>query len=190
MTTLSNEKQLLSQLSEGDEHAFEKIFSFYSPKLYHKLLTIVKSEFYAQELLQTVFLKVWNNRTKIDPENFFCSYLSCIAVNCCYDFFRKANRDKKLRAQFIEFSRECSHAEDALINKQTTEILYNAIHSLPPKRRQIFVLCKFKGKSYHEVSQELGISTSTISDHIVKANQFIKTFCWNNDVKKENLRAE
>ena len=49
------------------------------------------------------------------------------------------------------------------------------IGKLPPKRKRIFELCKFEQKSYEEVSEILNVSPSTISDHIVKAHQFIKT---------------
>jgi RNA polymerase sigma-70 factor (ECF subfamily) len=65
--------------------------------------------------------------------------------------------------------------EESIINKESSGILYNAIELLPPKRKLIFRLCKVEGKTYAQVSLQLGISLSTISDHIVKANFFIKT---------------
>lgn len=175
--TVYNENLLLVQLSQGREDAFEKIYRFYSPKLYYKLLKVLKSEFYAQELLQEVFLKIWNNREKIDAGKCFRSYLYCIAANNCYDFFRKVNRDKKLRNGFlVSFVPKYNHIEETLVSREDAGILLQAINALPLKRKQIFMLCKLDGKSYTEVSRELGISTSTISDHIVKANQFIRTY--------------
>lgn len=177
VSTPYDEKQLLLQLSRDNEEAFERVYHYYSPRLYYKLLKVLKSEFYAQELLQDVFLKIWDNRRKIDPEKSFRSYLYCIAANSCYDFFRKANRDKKLRTQFLKsFVCRYSHIEETLVNKENAGILNQAINSLPLKRRQIFMLCKYDGKSYDEVSRQLGISTSTISDHIVKANHFIRSY--------------
>lgn len=176
-----NEKQTLQQLSQGSETAFEKIYNFYSQRLYSKVLRLVKSDVIAEEILQDVFLVIWDNRSNIDPEKSFCSYLFCIATNKCYDYFRKTNRDARLKTEFLGFfATEYSHIEELLINKNNTEILNQAINSLPRKRRQIFMLCKFDGKSYTEVSQQLGISLSTISDHIVKANRFIKTLVDNN----------
>jgi RNA polymerase sigma-70 factor (family 1) len=177
MNSLSNEKQLLFQLSQGNKDAFGKIYDFYCPKIYYKLLKVLKSEFNVQEVLQDVFLKIWDYREKIDLEKSFGSYLSCIAANCCYDFFRKINRDKKLRTQFLKFfATKYSHIEESFVDRENSELLNQAINCLPKRRRQIFMLCKFDGKSYNQVSQQLGISTSTISDHIVKANHFIKTY--------------
>jgi RNA polymerase sigma-70 factor (ECF subfamily) len=177
MDPLHNEKQLLFQVSQGDEEAFEKIYHFYSSKLYYKLLKVVKAKLHAEELLQNVFLKIWNNRQNLNGEKSFGSYLYCIAANACYDFFRKTSRDKKFRTQFLKlFATKYSHIEEALIKKESSEILNQAINSLPQKRKQIFILCKFDGKSYREVSHQLGISPSTISDHIVKANHFIRAY--------------
>lgn len=177
MDSVFNERQLAIELSLGDKEAFAKIYQHYSPKLHYKVFRILKSESITQEVLQDVFLKVWDNRLKIDIEKSFGSYLSCIAVNKCYDYFRKMNRDKKLQARFCRtYTANYSPIEEELTNKEITEILHKAVGCLPQKRREVFLLCKFNGMSYDEVSNLLGISTSTISDHIVKANHFIRNY--------------
>ena len=64
------------------------------------------------------------------------------------------------------------------IEGATRNKLQQAINALPPRRRQVFQLCKLDGKSYEEAALELGLSTSTISDHIVKATHFIRIYCY------------
>ncbi|MFT3910794.1 MAG: sigma-70 family RNA polymerase sigma factor [Ferruginibacter sp.] len=170
-----NEPRLIMQLSGGDELAFETLYRKYSPGLYQRLLKIVKSASIAEDILQDVFIIVWNTRNKLDPCKCFRSFLSCIAVHKCYDHFRKISRDKKL---FFKLTQSADHAGETnqdYINKEESMILLQTIELLPPKRKIIFRLCKVDGKSYEEVSKELGISLSTISDHIVKANSFIRT---------------
>ncbi|MEJ7679292.1 MAG: sigma-70 family RNA polymerase sigma factor [Segetibacter sp.] len=82
------------------------------------------------------------------------------------------------------FSDKCtnqySDIEEVLFNKENAGILQKAINSLPPQRRRIFKLCKIDGQSYDQVSEQLKISTSTISDHIVKANHCIRNYLWEN----------
>ena len=73
------------------------------------------------------------------------------------------------------FSADNNTVEEHFISKENSGILYQAIELLPPKRKLVFRLCKLEGKTYEEVSLLLGISLSTISDHIVKANLFIKS---------------
>jgi len=83
-------------------------------------------------------------------------------------------RDKKLLQKLNGLSGYFDSIDEDVINKESSAILYHAIEQLPPKRKLIFRLCKVEGKSYEEVGLQLGISPSTISDHIVKANLFIK----------------
>ena len=64
--------------------------------------------------------------------------------------------------------------EEFVANDEKSVLLQNAINKLPPQRQQVFRLCKLEGKSYKEVSELLGISLSTISDHIVKATKSIR----------------
>ena len=184
--TAQQEKEILMRLLQGDELAFEKIYRLYSPRLYGKLLRLLKSVPQTEEILQDVFLKIWEYRASIDPEKSFRAFLFKIAENKVYDFFRKASRDKKLEAELIALSTINYMAlEEFVADDEKSVLLENAINMLPPQRQQVFRLCKLEGKSYKEVSELLGISLSTISDHIVKATKSIRTIlkaiithCW------------
>jgi len=126
-------------------------------------------------------VKIWDNRQNIDIDQSFRSYLFRIAENKAYDFFRKAARDKKLQAQVLVAATEhYEHIESMLFNKENLAILNGAIESLPSQRQQVFRLCKLERKSYQEVSELLGISTSTVSDHIVKATRSVKEYLFAN----------
>ncbi len=171
----SNEKDLVMLLTSGNEAAFEKLYHLYSNRLFGYLIKLVKSESFASELLQDAFIKIWNNRQNIDPEQSFRSYLFRIAENLVYDFFRKAAHDKKLQAILINSaSSEYSHVEETYCRKENNQLLQDAIDALPPKRRKVFQLVKIEERSYEEVSQILHVSVSTINDHVVKATKFIR----------------
>ena len=173
----ADEKELLLLLKQGHEAAFEEIYKLYSSRIFGNIYKMVKSESIAQELLQEVFIKVWNNRTGIDPENSFRSYIFRIAENSVYDYFRNASRDRKMQSHILVITTEhYDHIEELMLRKENNAILDKAISSLSPQRQLVFRLCKLDGKSYDEVSRELGISVSTISDHIVKANKAIREF--------------
>ena len=172
-----DERELLSLLKQGNEQAFEKIYKVYSSRLFGNVFKMVKSESTTQEILQDVFIKIWNNRASIDLDKSFRSYLFRIAENKVYDFFRKASRDKKIQAQlFATATEEYEHIETMIHRKENDLLLKKAIESLSPQRQQVFRLIKLDNKSYEEVSRLMGISVSTISDHIVKANKAIREF--------------
>ncbi len=176
-----DERELLLLLSQGNATAFEQLYRLYSARLLGNFIRLVKSEAMAAELLQSLFIKIWDNRCTIDPDKSFCSYLFRIAENLVHDYFRKAARDKKLQAILVSRATgQYLHVEERLYNKESAHALYDAIAALPSQRRRVFQLVKMEGRSYEEVSRLLNISTSTISDHIVKATKFIREKLGNN----------
>ncbi|OQP59588.1 hypothetical protein A3860_36985 [Niastella vici] len=177
----TNEKDLLNQLIIGDEAAFRQIYLLYSGRLYGNILKLVKSKAVAEEILQEVFIKIWEHRRHIDVNQSFRSYLFRIAENKVCNFYVKASRDRALINTLTGImSSNYSHVEEAIVSREQAAFLQHAIDTLPPQRKQVFQLCKIEGKSYEEVSALLGISTSTISDHIVKANRFLKEYARKN----------
>lgn len=174
---IENLKLLIHQLQQGSEQAFTILYDKYSKQLYRNILHLVKDEEIAQELLQDLFLKIWESRENINPEKSFKSFLYKVAENLVYAHFRKSAKDNRLIAKlvisYVDFD---TNAEEALISKENNYLLKKAIENLPPQRKRIFTLCRLEGKSYEEVSDELGISTSTVSNHIVKANKTVKQY--------------
>jgi len=174
---LYNEQTLLNSLRQGDEAAFARLYQLYGERLYFNLLKMVKHTETAEELLQDIFIQVWEKRNTIEIHTSFRSYLFRIGENKVYDFYRKLRRDKSLYAYIKAAAIEhYSHIEENLLFRENTRLLQNAISTLSPQRRQIFELCKIQGKSYQEVGALLNISTSTINDHIVKATRTIRQY--------------
>ena len=172
-----NEHELLSRLKAGDKLAFARLYELYSRPLYLNLLKLLKSEQVAEEILQNIFFIVWEKRETITINQSFKGYLFRIAENKVHDFFRKLKRDRKLYEYIL--GRSCEEYEDVeikILHSEETALLNKAIENLPPQRKEVFYLCKMEGKSYLEVSRRLGISASTINDHIVKANRAVRDF--------------
>lgn len=171
------EKNQLKKLLAGDEKAFDYFYDRYSLPVYRKLLKMIKVEFVAEEILQTVFIKIWEKRHLIDPEKGLKAYIYQVAQNLVYDFYRNLARENELQAQVRYIVNDIT--EDAASNlffKETHNLLEMAIEQLPEQQKIVFRLCKQEGRSYDEVSELLGISTSTINGHIVRATKRVKTF--------------
>lgn len=174
---LDNETALLERMAKGDKDAFQVIYYHYAPRIYGKLLKLLHSEDLASELLQEVFIIVWQKHALIDPERSFRSYLFKIADNLAIDLFRKANRSAQLINRLLEASIDhYTHTEERLEQKENAFLLQTAIDALPPQRKLVFTLCKLEGKSHEEVSRLLGISPSTVNNHVVKATQFLREY--------------
>src|SRR5690606_29445991 len=116
-------------------------------------------------------------REQVDPELSIKSYLFRIGENLIRDTFRKAAKDRVMQQHLLAaVSETYSHVEESLISSETRAELYHAIDLLPPKRREVFILCKMESRSYEEVSKLLNISTGTVNDHIRKANSFLRKY--------------
>ncbi|SMC94817.1 RNA polymerase sigma factor [Pedobacter nyackensis] len=170
-------KLLLLQLKQGHEPAFNALYLAYSKVLYRKINSIVKDESVADELLQDLFLKVWEKRAWINTDLSFTSFLYTIANNLVYDYFRKVSKDKRLHARLLINAVDYYlQTEENLIGKETSAIIQQAISKLTDQRRNVFTLCKIEGKSYQEAAAALGISVATVNTHMVNSIRFIKEY--------------
>lgn len=174
------DQELLHLLKAGDRQAFGQLYHRYKAKVYGISLKLIKSEVLAEELLQDVFVKIWMNRERIDPGKSFSSYLYRITENLVLDIYRRAARDRKLQERLVEAVSDRYSLEEVIYRKESMAILNKAIRQLPPQRRRVFTLCKLEGKSYEEAGRELGVTVSTVNDHIVKATRVIKNCLFRN----------
>ncbi|MCW8313183.1 MULTISPECIES: RNA polymerase sigma factor [Sphingobacterium] len=175
------EAAILEKLKDGDLNSFNEIYFQYSPKIYVRLIRLVKDQTIAEEILQDVFTRIWLHREKIDPTKGFVSFLNHISDNLAMDFFRKVQRDKALQLEIWASAIELYyHTEEKLFLKDKQQILSKAIDSLSPKRKEILMLNKFEDKSYKEIADLLGISVSTVSNQLVSALKDIKEYIQKN----------
>lgn len=169
------EKAVLSQLRDGSYEAFEYIYHRYKVRLAASMLRLLKSTDFVDDLLQELFVRLWEHRESINPEQPIKAYLFRIAENLVYDTFRRLSKDRRLQDQLFHAMEEIgADIEKQFFMQEDRQAIEAVIAMLPPKRRQVFTLCKLESKSYEEVSSLLNISLSTVNDHIYKANQFLK----------------
>jgi RNA polymerase sigma-70 factor (family 1) len=174
---IDDERILLSGLKAGDERAFSGIYDLYAGRIYQRLLNLLRDEDMADSILQDVFLRIWEKRAQIDPEQPFKAYLFRIAENLVYDHFRKLSRDLKMQARLkLVMTELYTHSEEDLLKKENDALLKAAIDHLPPQRKQVFTLCRIEGKTYDEAAEIMGVSSSTVSNHLVKATKSVREY--------------
>lgn len=177
ITPVTDKRELLVKLRDGDQRAFEHLYRLYSGRIFLNIVKMVKDEDEAKEISQDLFIRIWNNRKNIDPDKSFPSYLFLVAQNLVRDFFRKADLDQKRQITIIARSTELyEHIESNIYFKESSAILQNAIDALPVQRKRIYTLCKIEGKSYDEVAEIMGITVSTVGNQLVKATQSVQAY--------------
>ena len=171
------EKELAKKVANGDHQAFGIIFDQYKDVLYGYSYKLTKSRVLAEEAIQEVFLKFWQNRTNLNPDLSVKAYLYTITRNHLFNTLRNAAYDHTLKQQLF-YHRQDSHCstEDQLIYRDLETFKNQAVASLPPKRQQIFQMSRTQGLSHEEIARQLGISQHTVKDQIVKALKSIKKY--------------
>lgn len=167
----------IERYTKGDMTAFDEIYDFYSRKLYGFILSYVKQRADAEEIVQEVFLKIWESRKKIDIYASFDSFIFTIAYNTSISLLRKRVNEKKYMDQ-LEAKQQIYDADKFIdelhfneINKQVESLL----NELTPRQQEIFRLSREDGMSHQEIAQKLSISTNTVKNHLVAALAFLRS---------------
>ena len=168
-------KNILLRLSNDDEKAFEFIYWKYNAHVYNFANSLLYSPKIAQDITQNVFLKIWEKRHEINPEQNFNAYLFTIARNMVY----KETEQKLLAEQSL---RQLQEEEDVLDMSTiqtldyhfTEELCRSLVEELPPARREIFKLSRFERLSNKEIALRLSISERTVENQLYRATRFLK----------------
>ena len=171
-----DDHSLVQLLQKGNVAAFDSLFEIYSPKLFGFALKYFKTETDAEELVQEVFVKVWENRQTLKSELSFKSYLFTIALNQIRKHFNK----KATSLRYLEsLQNEPEFTENQSINDDNYESALTQINliieQMPSRRREIFIKSKLEGKSSKEIAAELNISAGTVDNQVSEALRFIRT---------------
>jgi RNA polymerase sigma-70 factor (family 1) len=170
-----NEQSVLLRLQMGDSDAFLELYNQYHGPLYHYVLRFVKSPAIAEDVLQDVFLKIWEIKGRIDPNLSFKAYLYRICRNSVFKLLKKMAVDESLRVEVMQqLTQSVADADLKLLWQQYEAILQTAINNLSPQRQKVFRLCREEGKTYEQVANELGISRNTVKEHMVLAMKLIR----------------
>ena len=168
--------ELLIRLKNGDMLAFDQIYELYSHKLFSFVFRILKDEAGADDVVQEVFVKIWESREKLGDYKLLNSYIFTIAYNNSIDLIRKKiNNNKYLEhlrvSASINFTPSIvSQIEYNELNKEVEKLVGN----LPERQKQVYLLHREEGLTYPEIAERLGISKNTVENHMVKALKYLR----------------
>lgn len=171
------EKELLNQLLNGDVWAFREIYESYQGKVFLFALRLTKSKADAEEVVQEVFVKLWEKRAGIQIEKNFNAYILTITRNLILDKLKKAARDKKIQQKIYHNMQELQKIDaNALIEKEIARLHRQAIDLLSPRKKEIYILSREEELTYEEIAQKLGISVNTVRNQMSDALKSIREF--------------
>jgi RNA polymerase sigma-70 factor (family 1) len=166
---------LVEMLRKGDIDAFNSLYKRYSRKLYAFGLKYLRSTEESEELLQSVFFKIWENHKILKKDSSFKSYLFTIAYNDICNTFRKRNYQQKFISDYrYENSQASLETENSIDYNSVLELVEKAVNRLPEKKKQIFLKSRNEGKSTKEIAEEFGLSHGTVDNYISESLKSIR----------------
>lgn len=149
--------------------AFEKLFKKNYEWLCSYVVKLGADKYLAEEIVQEVFIKLWESRESIEIKISFRSYI----LKCCHYRYLEHLRFHKRENNFLEFLRLKElyrlNEDEHMRNRDRKELVKNAIELLPPKCKEAFILSRYNKLKYREIAEEMGISIKTVETHISKA---------------------
>jgi len=167
---------LLTRLKNGDMLAFDRVYELYSHKLFSFIFKILKNEAEADDIVQEVFVKIWESRHKLEDYKLLNSYIFTIAYNISIDLIRKRINNTKY-LEHLKNSAVIYVTPNVISQIEFNELNIRAeklIANLPERQKQVFLLHREEGLTYPEIAEKLGISKNTVENHMVKALKYLR----------------
>ena len=169
------ERYLLEKLRGGNSEAFSFLF-----KLYYKDLvlfggTILLDKVACEDIVQTVFMRLWKDHTTLQIETSLKSYLLKAVRNSCLDEIRHQYSVREHESHML--SKRMLHeidTEEYILHSDLNTHLSEALQKLPVECRTAFEMNRFECMKYKEIAKQLGVSERTIEVRIGKALKLLK----------------
>jgi RNA polymerase sigma-70 factor (ECF subfamily) len=169
-----SESQLILELRNGSHKAFRQLFDEYKKRVYGFLYNMLHSHEETEELLQTVFVKIWENRTSLNHELSLNAYVFKIAKHSALNVLRQKAYKLLLEKQLVDELNISEESASHLDDKDLKQYVNDLIMRIPKRRRDIFLLRYRQKKSYKEIAEELHISENTVDTQIRRALSFLR----------------
>jgi len=165
---------LIFALKEGKENAYMFLLDEYHSRLHAYALSLVNDFAMAQDIVQSVFLKTWQFRTKLDAKFSIQSFLYKSVYNEFVNTYQKNQSMMVLQRKYTESLNEVVEHTDSEDLKKMIETVMNEIPNLPKKCQKVFVLSKTEGLTNIEIAEYLNISIKTVEAQITKAFSILR----------------
>ena len=160
---------------------FSELFRKHEHKLYTLALKLTKSDQLAKDIIQEVFLKLWDQRNQLSSILNIEAWLYRVTENKIIDLLRKASADHRLKERiWNQLQQIVNESEQYLAAKEYNQIIQMAIDQLPPQRKLIYQLNKENGMNYREIADELRLSKHTVKNQLSTAIQSVRNFLTRN----------
>lgn len=170
-----DEAQWVQGLIAGDAEAFRNLYTVYQQKVYAFAFRLTKSPDSARDIVQEVFIKLWEKRDQVRPDLSFPAYIKKITQNHTLNFLRNMARNSALQEKVKSNLQILRNTEpESLLEKELLKAYREAVDQLPERQREVYILSREEELSYEQIARQLNISPNTVRNQMVDALKHIR----------------
>lgn len=174
---LDNEQIILRKLAAGEEYAFRQLYHHYADRVYSMAILHLKRIDLAEDLVQSIFLTIWESRQQLANVEAFAGWLHTLTRNTIISTLRKQGT----QANYLNFLKQRmelagEQPEAGLLHKERQHLMREAIGQLSAQQQKALLLQHEEGLSYAQIGQRMGISPNTVRVHLYKAMESLRRF--------------
>ncbi len=173
-TGLETEKEVIEQFRNGSEAAFEQVFRAYYKALASYARTILKDLDDAEDMVQQVFISLWEKRAAIEVHTSLKSFLYRAVHNACLNRLKQRAVRSNYARETVQLHQENLATDDKLQQKELQVKIEAALDTLPEQCAKIFKMSRFERLKYQEIADELGLSVKTVENQMGKALKLMR----------------
>ncbi|HSC38953.1 MAG TPA: RNA polymerase sigma-70 factor [Chitinophagaceae bacterium] len=176
MPTLDN-KKLLVKVAAGEEEAFRHLYDLFADKVYTMAVSYLKSPLDAQDVIQDVFLKVWEKRNALTEVNNIAAWLHVLTRNHLINLLQKKIPSRAGENTSLQDTpAEGQEPGQQLDIKEMSSLICAAVNGLPHRQQQVYRLSREQGMTLQQIAASLGLSYDTIREHMNYALKNIRFY--------------
>lgn len=162
-------------IKNSDRKAYEQLFKMYYTPLVSFARNIIRDTDAAEDLVQEVFVKIWERKHTIDIKTSVKAYLYMAVKNHCLNKLKAEQRNAFLNDEMADDARVATNNTEEYANTiELSKHIDNALSLLPPKCAAIFKMSRFEDKTYKEIAESLELSVKTVENQMGKALSILR----------------
>lgn len=169
--------ELIAGINQKDEYTWKLFFNSYYDSLYRHAYRILKEEKTAEDIVQELFIALWNSDTRLENEKVLTVYLYRSVTNRCLNYIRNKNREDARLSRWIAENGEDTDTGSAefssVVREEVFRRLQELIEQLPNSQRTI-LLMSMQGMSGDDIARQLGISITTVKQQKYRAYNYLR----------------
>lgn len=164
----------IEKIRQGDIEAFELLYRQYCQSLILFANRYVYDLGIAENIVQDVFLNIWQKRSNIDSAGNIKTYLYASVKNTALNSIRRTRMERRYKEKIVIDETDLDTPESLLMQEELEKIINKVVQKLPEKCRLIFLMSRHDHLSHSEIAEVLNISTNTVENHIAKALKILR----------------